>query len=47
MEIKGADVLAFSGFGTAQNGPMATRRDAYKETGVDTAEAGGTRVQPL
>jgi phosphoribosylformylglycinamidine cyclo-ligase len=39
METKGADVLAFSGFGTAQNGPMATRHDVYKETGVDTAEA--------
>jgi phosphoribosylformylglycinamidine cyclo-ligase len=35
----GADALAFSGLGGAQNGPMATRRDAYKETGVDTAEA--------
>jgi phosphoribosylformylglycinamidine cyclo-ligase len=39
METKGADVLAFSGFGTAQSGPMVTRRDTYKESGVDTAEA--------
>jgi phosphoribosylformylglycinamidine cyclo-ligase len=37
METKGADVLAFSG--TTQNGPMTIRRDVYKETGVDTAEA--------
>jgi phosphoribosylformylglycinamidine cyclo-ligase len=37
METKRADVLAFSG--TTQNGPMTIRRDVYKETGVDTAEA--------
>jgi hypothetical protein len=37
MEPKGVDVLAFSS--TAQSGPMTTRRDVYKETGVDTAEA--------
>jgi phosphoribosylformylglycinamidine cyclo-ligase len=37
METKGADVLAFSG--TAQSGQMTIRRDVYKETGVDTAEA--------
>jgi phosphoribosylformylglycinamidine cyclo-ligase len=41
MEIRGGDVLAFSKstFDAAENGPMATRHDVYKETGVDTAEA--------
>lgn len=39
METRGADVLACYGFGAAQNGPMATRRDAYKEAGIDTTEA--------
>jgi phosphoribosylformylglycinamidine cyclo-ligase len=39
MEIKGANVLTFSGSGTAHDGPMTIPRDAYKESGVDTPEA--------
>jgi phosphoribosylformylglycinamidine cyclo-ligase len=39
IETRDADVLAFSGFGTAQDKRMATRHDVYKESGVDTPEA--------
>src|SRR5712671_3628254 len=43
METKGGDVLAFpfprSSLDAAENEPMTTRHDVYKDTGVDTAEA--------
>jgi phosphoribosylformylglycinamidine cyclo-ligase len=41
MEIKRGDVLTFSksNLDEAENTPMATRQDVYKDTGVDTAEA--------
>src|SRR5437660_514146 len=39
METKGEDVLAFSNLDAAENRPMATRKDVYKDAGVDAAEA--------
>ena len=41
MEPKSGDVLAFakSNSDAPENKSMATRQDAYKDTGVDTAEA--------
>src|SRR6266545_7038379 len=39
MATKSAGVVAFKGSDATGTGPSVVRREAYKQTGVDTAEA--------